>query len=299
MKFHGLATSILGRLLLGGFLCLFGISSSTLKPVQANEMMIPDNQPICPQPLLSRLKRHRIAPGETLESIARQYNLIPATLMGMNPSLRQGKVPVGEEIVIPPFNGIEVEIPLGQAWQNVVKAYGGRPDVAFEVNGCQTQPTVLFIPGVNWSPKGPPVPALAVLSGYPLSQPGLLQLGYGWQLNPAVNKVIFHSGLDLSAEVGTPVLAVGAGKIAFAGERGGYGQLVVVNHASGKQTRYAHLSNIAVRVGQTVQQGEILGTVGTTGEPDSNQPHLHFEIRYNSDLGWIAEDPKPYFPVRR
>lgn len=297
MKSHGLATLIFGYL--GGFLYSLGLSLSILQPAQANEITIPDNQRICPQPLLSRLKRHRIAPGETLESIARQYNLIPATLMGMNPSLRQGKVPVGEEIVIPPFNGIEVRIAPGQVWQEVVKAYGGRPDVAFEMNGCQTQPTVLFIPGVNWSPKGPPVPALAVLSGYPLPQSALLQLGYGWQLNPNINKVIFHGGLDLSAEVGTPVLSVGTGKIAFAGERGGYGLLVVVNHASGKQTRYAHLSKISVQVGQTVQQGEILGTVGTSGTPDSNQPHLHFEIRYNSDLGWVAEDPKPYFPLKR
>lgn len=297
MKFHGLATLIFGGL--GGFLCVLGISSSTIKPAQANEIALPENQAICPQPLLSRLKRHRIAPGETLESIARQYNLIPATLLGMNPNLRQGKISVGEEIVIPPFNGIEVAIAPGQVWQEVVKAYNGRPDVVFEVNGCQTQPTVLFIPGVNWSPKGPPVPALAVLSGYPLPRPALLQLGYGWQLNPNINKVIFHSGLDLSAEVGTPVLSVGAGIIAFAGERSGYGQLVVVNHASGKQTRYAHLSNIAVKVGQTIQQGEVLGTVGTTGTPDNNQPHLHFEIRYNSDLGWVAEDPKFYFPIKR
>ena len=73
----------------------------------------------------------------------------------------------------------------------------------------------------------------------------------------------------------------------------------MVNHGSGKQTRYAHLDNIGVKLGQSVKLGDVLGTVGTTGQPDTNQPHLHFEIRYNSDLGWIAEDPNPYIQVKR
>jgi murein DD-endopeptidase MepM/ murein hydrolase activator NlpD len=74
---------------------------------------------------------------------------------------------------------------------------------------------------------------------------------------------------------------------------------VVVNHQSGKQTRYAHLSEITVQAGQKVSSGETLGKVGISGEPDSDQPHLHFEIRYNSELGWVAEDPNPYFSTAR
>lgn len=268
-------------------------------PMMKSQDTQPEAQAVCPTPVLSRLKRHRLEAGETLESIARQYNLIPATLLGMNPILQQQPVTPGTEIVIPPYNGIQVNIPPGRSWQEVVKAYNARPDVVFEVNGCQTQPTALFLPGVNWSPKGPPIPALSLLSGYPLPQPTTMQMGYGWQLNPVLGRVVFHSGLDLTATVGTPVLSVGAGKIAFAGEREGYGKLVVVNHSSGKQTRYAHLDQIEVKVGQSVNLGDILGTVGTTGQPDSHEPHLHFEIRYNSDLGWVAEDPNPYFKVKQ
>ena len=268
-------------------------------PMMKSQDTQPEAQAVCPTPVLSRLKRHRLEAGETLESIARQYNLIPATLLGMNPILQQQPVTPGTEIVIPPYNGIQVNIPPGRSWQEVVKAYNARPDVVFEVNGCQTQPTALFLPGVNWSPKGPPIPALSLLSGYPLPQPTTMQMGYGWQLNPVLGRVVFHSGLDLTATVGTPVLSVGAGKIAFAGEREGYGKLVVVNHSSGKQTRYAHLDQIEVKVGQAVNLGDILGTVGTTGQPDSHEPHLHFEIRYNSDLGWVAEDPNPYFKVKQ
>lgn len=288
----------LGILFFGVIGNLIGMFAAPL-PMMKSQDTQPEAQAVCPTPVLSRLKRHRLEAGETLESIARQYNLIPATLLGMNPILQQRPATLGTEIVIPPYNGIPVEIPPGRSWQEVVKAYNARPDVVFEVNGCQTQPTALFLPGVNWSPKGPPVPALSLLSGYPLPQPTTMQMGYGWQLNPVLGRVVFHSGLDLIATVGTPVLSVGAGKIAFAGEREGYGKLVVVNHSSGKQTRYAHLDQIEVKVGQAVNLGDILGTVGTTGQPDSHEPHLHFEIRYTSDLGWVAEDPNPYFKVKQ
>lgn len=246
---------------------------------------------LCPTPALSRLSRHKVAPGETLESIAQQYNLIPATLIGMNPALRDGTVAVGSEIVIPPYNGIRVEVPAGQTWRQVAATYKVRADVLFEVNGCQTAPKVVFVPGVNWSPERPVVPAPGELAEYPLPVKANVALGYGWQIHPDTGKVFFHSGLDLLAAVGTPVRTVGAGTVAFAGEQGSYGNLVVVNHQGERQSRYAHLKSVGVTAGQKVKQGDSLGTVGSTGNPTSTQPHLHFEMRYASSLGWVAEDP--------
>ncbi len=264
----------------------------------ANELFIRETQAVCRAPVLSRLQRHQVKPGETLQSIARQYNLIPATLLGMNPILQQKQMPVGQVILVPPYNGIRVEVKPGSTLQEVAKAYNAQADVIFEANGCQQQPQVVFIPGVNWTPGGPVVPAVSILSGYPLPRRASVQLSYGWQLHPTKGEVVFHSGVDLAAKVDTPVLSAGAGVVAFAASRSGYGNLVVVNHQSGKQTRYAHLSNIQVQAGQQVQSGEVLGTVGTTGQPDSQPSHLHFEIRYNSELGWVAEDPRPYFAQR-
>lgn len=253
----------------------------------------------CQPPALSRVKRHTIAAGETLESIASQYNLIPSTLMGMNPILQTGEVPVGSEILIPPYNGIRVEVPAGKTWESIATAYNVRPDVLFEVNGCQPAPQVVFVPGVNWSPKDPsepsaPVPDAGAVAGYPLAEEAPVILRYGWQLMPLRGEVGFHSGIDLQAKVGTPVLAAGTGIVAFAGEQGNYGNLVVINHARGKQTRYAHLDSISVKVGQLVNPGDALGTVGSTGSPDKKEPHLHFEIRYSTELGWVAEDPQKY-----
>jgi murein DD-endopeptidase MepM/ murein hydrolase activator NlpD len=213
--------------------------------------------------------------------------------MGMNPALRQGKAAVGSEIVIPPYNGIRVEVPAGQTWRQVAGKYKVRTDVLFEVNGCQRQPKVVFVPGVNWSPQHPaPVPG--ALAGYPLPAVATVGLGYGWRLYPGTGKVFFNSGLDLLAATGTPVWAVGAGTVAFAGERGSYGNLVVVNHKWGRQTRYAYLKNVAVRTGQIVKQGDLLGWVGSTGKRTLSEPHLHFEVRYASSLGWVAEDPSTY-----
>ena len=252
----------------------------------------------CLQPALSRLIRYKVERGETLESIARKYSLIPATLMGMNPALREGNVAVGSEIVIPPYNGIRVEIPAGKTWQQVAALYKVRADVLFEINGCQRAPRVVFVPGVNWTPGRPTVPVAGV-AGYPLPSVATVALNYGWQIHPNTGKVFFNSGMDLLAAPGTSVLAVGAGTVAFAGRQGSYGNLVVVNHQRGRQSRYAHLQSVAVRTGQTVKQDSLLGTVGSTGNPNGSKSHLHFEVRYSSSLGWVAEDPSLYLQQRK
>lgn len=247
------------------------------------------SQQVCPQPALSRLIRHKVVAGETIDSIAQQYSLIPATLMGMNPALQNGKVTVDSEILIPPYNGIRVQVPAGKTWRNVAATYRVRADVLFEVNGCQKAPKVVFVPGVNWSPQRPSI--VTKLLSYPLSVKATVALGYGWQIYPDTGKVFFHSGIDLLAATGTKVQAVDAGTVAFAGSQGNYGNLVVVNHQGGRQSRYAQLNTVGVTVGQKVKKGELLGTVGLTGKPTSSKPHLHFEVRYSSSLGWVAEDP--------
>ncbi|MDX2099223.1 MAG: M23 family metallopeptidase [Leptolyngbyaceae cyanobacterium bins.59] len=251
----------------------------------------------CP-PVLSRLTRYTVAPGDTLESIARRYNLIPATLMGFNPSLRSGRAVVGTTLVIPPYNGIRVEVAPGKTWKDLAQTYQVRADVLFEANGCASVPQTAFIPGVNWSPIAPTTPSLAPdptgLAGYPLPALATIALGYGWQLIAGSGQVAFHSGLDLIAKVGTPVRSVGDGVVAFAGEQGAYGRMVVINHPRGRQTRYAQLQSVRVRTGQPIKSGTVLGTVGTSGQPSSTTPHLHFEVRLNSKVGWVAEDPNGY-----
>jgi murein DD-endopeptidase MepM/ murein hydrolase activator NlpD len=266
----------------------------------------------CPIPALSRFQRHKVVRGETLESIAQRYNLLPTTIIGMNPALQNGAMPaagstkasVGSVLQIPPYNGIVVEVPRGQTWRQVAAQYKVRADSLFEVNGCQQDPRIVFVPGVNWSPNGvvtkSPLPTdastpnRASLSGYPLTQVASVGLAYGWQINPANSEVFFHSGIDLLAPVGSNVLAIAPGTVAFANDQGSYGKLVIINHSGGLQSRYAQLDSIKVTVGQQVKKGDLVGTVGTSGKPTSTQPHLHFEVRSTSSLGWVAQDPKGY-----
>lgn len=97
---------------------------------------------------------------------------------------------------------------------------------------------------------------------------------YGDLFGPRGNR--FHAGIDIPAAKGTPVGAAAAGRVVFAAVGEGFGKLVVVEHAHGIRTRYAHLSRISVRVGQYVKARATVGLVGTTGE--ASGPHLHFEV---------------------
>ena len=101
--------------------------------------------------------------------------------------------------------------------------------------------------------------------------------GYGMRFHPIHGGQRPHLGVDFAAPTGTPVRTVGDGVVQFAGWQGGYGNIVVVQHANQQQTAYAHLSRIDVRKGQKVEQGEFIGAVGSTGA--STGPHLHFEFR--------------------
>ncbi|NLY77107.1 MAG: peptidoglycan DD-metalloendopeptidase family protein [Tissierellia bacterium] len=88
-----------------------------------------------------------------------------------------------------------------------------------------------------------------------------------------------HYGLDIATSVGTPIKAADGGKVTYAGYRGSYGYLVEINHGNGYVTRYAHCNSISVKAGQRVAKGQVIATVGNTG--NSKGPHLHFEVLKN------------------
>lgn len=125
---------------------------------------------------------------------------------------------------------------------------------------------------------------------FPLPFPVPITSMFGWRLHPISGDWRFHSGTDLAADVGTPVLAAFAGRVTIADFMGGYGLTVVLEHPDAAQeTLYAHLSQILVRPGDTVEQGTVIGLVGSTG--NSTGPHLHFEVRQYTPEGWITLDP--------
>lgn len=124
---------------------------------------------------------------------------------------------------------------------------------------------------------------------FPLSIPAAITSAFGWRIHPVMGESRFHAGTDLGAPQGTPVMAAFSGKVAIADFMGGYGLSVVVQHGDGsEETLYAHLSEIFVKPGESVKQGEVIGRVGSTGL--STGPHLHFEFRKRTPEGWAVMD---------
>jgi murein DD-endopeptidase MepM/ murein hydrolase activator NlpD len=125
---------------------------------------------------------------------------------------------------------------------------------------------------------------------FPLATPAPITSLFGWRTHPIFGDQRMHTGTDLGAPTGTPVLAAKAGTVQTADYLGGYGLTVILRHEDGTQeTRYAHLSQLLVRPGETVAQGDVVGLVGSTG--NSTGPHLHFELRQLTAQGWVLINP--------
>jgi murein DD-endopeptidase MepM/ murein hydrolase activator NlpD len=108
---------------------------------------------------------------------------------------------------------------------------------------------------------------------------GTITGSFGERIDPFNGEGAFHSGVDISASVGQPVLAPADGIVVFADFSGGYGRAIILDHGHGITTRYGHLANFAVATGQYVHRGDTIGHVGLSGR--STGPHLHYEVRIN------------------
>jgi hypothetical protein len=125
---------------------------------------------------------------------------------------------------------------------------------------------------------------------FPLMVPAQISSAFGWRVHPISGQQKFHAGTDIAAPTGTPVVAVYDGQVALADYQGGYGLSVFLEHeATRRATRYSHLSEIFVQPGQVVEQGTVIGLVGSTGY--STGPHLHFETLEKTAQGYVLIDP--------
>jgi lipoprotein NlpD len=213
--------------------------------------------------------RHRVKAGETVYRIAVSYGLRPAELMEANGLKDPRSLAVGQELVIP---GAE------------------RPQRILAV-GDRTESEIRAKPAPRTSPR---VQARAVpgrLSERPrLATQGLLQ----WPLRGVLYGRFGkkgrepHDGIDLAAPEGTPVRTAREGRILFAGEQKGYGNIVIVDHGDNLMTLYAHNRDLRVRTGQKVRDGQVVATVGQSGK--TSGPHLHFEVRREG----LPVDPLDY-----
>ena len=116
-------------------------------------------------------------------------------------------------------------------------------------------------------------------SGSPLLREMFVTSPFGERVHPITHERKFHHGIDLRVDVGDSVVSTAIGKISFAGVKGGYGNVVIVDHMYGFQTTYAHLNKIFVKEGEIVGKGKVIAEGGNSG--NSTGPHLHYEVRYN------------------
>jgi murein DD-endopeptidase MepM/ murein hydrolase activator NlpD len=119
---------------------------------------------------------------------------------------------------------------------------------------------------------------------------GYFTSGFGYRRSPFTGRIAFHDGIDIAAPNGTKVLAPSSGRVIMAEDRSGYGRMIEIDHGHGIRTRYAHNARFLVKVGDIVQKGSPIATVGSTGR--STGPHLHYEMRIDG----VAVDPMMYLP---
>lgn len=231
---------------------------------------------------------YEVVSGDTLGTIADKFGISIDTIKWAN-SLKTEKLIPGQDMRIPPVTGIVHKVKAGDTVYSLAKQYKSEAQkiVNFPANDFADLDTfalnigqILFVPdGVK--PEAAPVYRPAPVPAYIAGAGGK----YQWPTNGIITQypVSYHMGVDIANSSLPPVVAGDGGSVSYAGcLRYGYGCHVIVNHADGYQTLYAHLSSYSVSVGDKVGRGQVIGKVGSTGR--STGAHLHFEVRKNGVL---------------
>ena len=226
---------------------------------------------------------HIVATGETLNSIARHYHKSVLALAKANNLSAGAMLKVGERIVIPATSASAPPPPAAPQRAEAPPAVAANPNIA----AAESPHSVRVVESVEQAGQKPPAGAAEATSAVPSFRwpaRGRIIAGFGPKPNGLQN-----DGINLAVPEGTPVKAAEDGVVAYAGnELKGYGNLVLVRHANGFVTAYAHASEILVKRGDAVKRGQVIAKSGETGSVTS--PQLHFEIR----KGATPVDPAQY-----
>ena len=223
---------------------------------------------------------HTVQPNETVSEIAARHGLRLGTLIAFNGVRDARSIPVGKKLLIPNADGLRYVVRTGDSLSRIARRYGVTVNALRDWNDLQTDliraDQQLFVPGASLSAEEIDG-ALGKLFVHPTR--GRLTSGFGLRISPFARVQILHNGIDIANWAGTPVNAARSGRVTSVDVGPVYGRAVVISHGGGYQTLYAHLASALVRSGQTVSQGQQIGTMGSTGE--STGPHLHFTVFRN------------------
>lgn len=235
--------------------------------------------------------------GDTISTIASSFGVSTDTILWANNLSDTDFIKPGQTLKIPPTSGVVHTIASGDTISSIAKKYKADENKILEFNKLPDASAIevgqtLIIPGGSIEP--PPTPVRVATSSGTSSgsifstnaPPSVHSSGTRLQwptVNHKINQYFTwrHTGIDIEADLGTPIYAAEAGRVITAqgGWNGGYGNYIIIDHGNGMQTVYGHASRLYVHAGETVSRGQTIAGAGTTGR--STGIHLHFEVRIN------------------
>lgn len=228
-------------------------------------------------------KEYTVKSGDSLSRIAEAHGVGLSILRANNPKI--GRVlKVGDKLQIPTSNGIFYKVKSGDSLFKIAQKYKVKSSDITKYNKLSSNNLRI---GQNLYLHNPTVSSTGTASSggssnsfrMPVAYKGVTS-PYGRRMHPVLKRYIYHKGVDLRAHY-TNLYASRNGRVSYAGWMSGYGKIIIIKHSSGYETRYAHLNNIYVKVGQNVSEGALIGKTGMTGRVTG--PHLHYEIRRNNN----------------
>ena len=227
-----------------------------------------------------KIVKYRVRKRDTLSSIALKFKINLGTIISYNGIRDARRLTVGTLLEIPNRNGLKYKVKRGDSLSRIAKKFGVPLKEILDWNNLASsviQPgQELFIAGAAMKTNDLNR-VLGKLFIYPTH--GRLTSPFGMRHDPFTGLWRFHNGVDLANKIGTPIVAAMSGTVAMTGINPTYGRYIILRHADGFQTLYAHLSRILVSRGRRISQNQVIGKMGTTGY--STGSHLHFSIFKN------------------
>lgn len=243
---------------------------------------------------------HYVTEGETLSSIAERYGLDVNTILWENNMRATDTIKPGQSLQILPINGVRHKVVKGETIFSIAKKYGlddsqAQMIVDYPFNEFLNDETfslatgqfVMVPEGIKPEEKATPAPRRSGFLAQTPSAGSVTATGsFVWPASGRITQgySFYHKAIDIANLGGGPILAADSGTVVGAGwlDNSGYGNRVLIDHGNGFVTLYAHMSGVQVRPGQTVNRGDVIGQMGSTGR--STGVHLHFEIRQGGVL---------------
>lgn len=240
----------------------------------------------------TKISTYVVREGDTVSSVAKMFNVSVNTILWANNIGSKSVLKTGQTLVILPISGLDHTVIKGENLQSIAKKYNADTNEILAYNDLLVSSKIfvgqhLIIPNAELA--APQIRSTSA-SKNSLTQPLLDGQNWptisGYFIRPVVGGTRTqglhgHNGIDIAGPVGTPIRASASGTIIInrmnGAWNGGYGNYIVISHSNGTQTLYGHMQKSSVVVGEKVLQGEVIGSMGSTGL--STGPHVHFEIR--------------------